>query len=96
MLLILPPLLLLLLILPAAAAAAAIASASMTTAAFCLFSAADFQMLPPRSRLLSCAATVQIIDFGLSRFEETNEVMTTRVGTPYCEKKCYIHRKPLF
>ncbi|CAM9457643.1 unnamed protein product, partial [Laminaria digitata] len=32
---------------------------------------------------------IKIIDFGLSRFEEMNEVMTTRVGTPYCEKICY-------
>ncbi|CAM9496311.1 unnamed protein product [Discosporangium mesarthrocarpum] len=28
---------------------------------------------------------LKIIDFGLSRFEETNTNMTTRVGTPYCE-----------
>ncbi|CAM9559159.1 unnamed protein product [Ectocarpus sp. 6 AP-2014] len=27
---------------------------------------------------------LKIIDFGLSRFEETNQIMTTRVGTPYC------------
>ncbi|CAM9920209.1 unnamed protein product [Scytosiphon promiscuus] len=28
-------------------------------------------------------AELKIIDFGLSRFEDTNAVMTTRVGTPY-------------
>jgi hypothetical protein len=26
---------------------------------------------------------IKIIDFGLSRFEEANSAMTTRVGTPY-------------
>ncbi|CAM9408701.1 unnamed protein product, partial [Hapterophycus canaliculatus] len=32
-------------------------------------------------------AELKIIDFGLSRFEDTNAVMTTRVGTPYCESQ---------
>ena len=28
-------------------------------------------------------ADLKIIDFGLSRFEDDSEAMTTRVGTPY-------------
>jgi calcium-dependent protein kinase len=30
-------------------------------------------------------AELKIIDFGLSRFEDDQKYMTTRVGTPYCE-----------
>jgi tRNA A-37 threonylcarbamoyl transferase component Bud32 len=31
------------------------------------------------------SAELKIIDFGLSRFEDEQKYMTTRVGTPYCE-----------
>lgn len=30
-------------------------------------------------------AELKIIDFGLSRFEDDQKYMTTRVGTPYCK-----------
>ena len=50
----------------------------------CLFSGAGADFI--RTFTLPLLFRVQIIDFGLSRFEETNEFMTTRVGTPYCEK----------
>lgn len=33
---------------------------------------------------------MKIIDFGLSRFEESNINMTTRVGTPYCEYTLFL------
>lgn len=36
-----------------------------------------------RKRLGNLQADLKIIDFGLSRFEDGSEAMTTRVGTPY-------------
>jgi len=33
-------------------------------------------------------AELKIIDFGLSRFEDDQKYMTTRVGTPYCASVC--------
>eukprot|EP00953_Heterococcus_sp_UTEX-ZZ885_P003214 2260-Heterococcus_DN1.PRE.2 len=38
---------------------------------------------------------IKIIDFGLSRFEEANSAMTTRVGTPYYIGKATVHHSTL-